>query len=85
MLAKSGHLVRAFAYLGERAEVLTNEGELTQAEQSFNWDQLEECLWTPDEETVMEVAGAWSINPANIEALNIEDQGILAQAQAQAI
>jgi hypothetical protein len=68
--------------LGERGEVLTNEGELTRAEQSFNWDQLEECLWTPDEETVMEVAGAWSINPANIEALNIEDQGILAQAQA---
>jgi hypothetical protein len=80
MLAQKGQLVRAFAYLGESAEVLTDTGELTQIEQPYKWDQLEECLWTPDEETVLEVAGAWSINPTEIEELTIEGMGILAQA-----
>ncbi len=84
MLAKQGHLVRAFAYLGERAEVLTNEGELTRAEQSFKWDHLEECLWTPDEETVLEISGAWSINPSDLEAIMVlsEEPGILAHVPA---
>jgi len=83
MLAKKGHLVRSFAYLGERAEVLTNEGGLTQAEQSFKWDQLEECLWTPDEETVLEIAGAWSINPSDLESMAFSKEfGILAHITA---
>ena len=83
MLAKKGHLVRSFAYLGERAEILTNEGELTQLEQSFNWDQIEECLWTPDEETVLEIAGAWSTNPSDLETMApSEVPGILAHVPA---
>jgi len=83
ILAKKGHLVRSFAYLGERAEVLRNVGELTQVEQSFKWDQLEECLWTPDEETVLEIAGAWSIDPSDLGTMDpSEEPGILAHASA---
>lgn len=43
-------------------------------------DQFDE-VWLPNEETVMEVAGAWSINPTEIEDLSLdEDSGILAFA-----
>jgi hypothetical protein len=51
MLAKNGRLVRSFAYLGESGEVLTNKGKLTQIEKSYDWDQLDESEWLPDEET----------------------------------
>jgi hypothetical protein len=104
MLAKNGHLIRSFAYIGESGEVLTNKGKLTPIEESYEWDKLDKFVcspveedeldesewlpdeedeldefWFPDEETVMEVAGAWSINPAEIEDLSLnEDSGILA-------
>lgn len=43
-------------------------------------DELDE-FWLPDEETVMEVAGAWSINPTEIEDLSLDEgSGILAFA-----
>lgn len=92
MLAKNGLLVRSFAYLGESGEVLTNKGELTQIEKSYDWDQLDESEWLPDEETgmeeldedvwfpneetVMEIAGSWSINPTTFEELSLEELGL---------
>ncbi len=81
MLAKNGRLIRSFAYIGERGEVLTNKGELTQIERHYKWKKLNKCLWSPNEETVMQVAAAWSINPTDIEELNLgENSGILASS-----
>jgi hypothetical protein len=80
MMARKGHLTRAFAYLGESGEVLANAGDPTGAERTCKWDQLEEGLWSPNEETVLEVAGAWSLNPIDIQGMSAEGKGILARA-----
>lgn len=51
---------RAFYYLGEIGEQLVDEGEPTPIERSRD-------LAPPDEETVMAVAGAWSVDPTRLE------------------
>lgn len=44
-------------------------------------NKLNKGLWFLYEETVMKVAGVWSINPTEIENLSLdEDSGILAFA-----
>ena len=55
-----GHPVRRFEYLGESDETLFDEGELTEAEES-------EDLEVPDEETVMTIAAAWSVDPTTLD------------------
>ncbi|MFI6784838.1 hypothetical protein [Micromonospora sp. NPDC050276] len=74
--ARDGSVERAFAYLGERGEVLFDLGERTVEEQALGvgtaydedepWDDDETSLW-PDEETVLTIAGQWSIDPRTLE------------------
>jgi hypothetical protein len=71
MLARKGGLIRSFAYLGERGEILSNVGDITSAEKSFKWHLLEKFTWLPSEEDVMKVAGQWSLNPTT----NLNDPG----------
>jgi hypothetical protein len=83
MNAQAGTLVRAYAYSGERLEVIQDTGirtagepaDLPTAASLALLDELAEDeeieLSSPDEETVMAVAAAWSINP-NVIAANDE-------------
>lgn len=58
--ADSGGLSRAYFYLGEIGECLVDEGRPTAVEASVALD-------SPGEETVMAVAGAWSLDPTRVE------------------
>lgn len=76
----SGQVSRAYAYLGERGETMWNHGEQTEEERNLGlnyfedtppegqgdeyWDR--EDLKYPSEEDVMEIAGAWSLNPQSL-------------------
>ena len=78
VLVKQGVLTRAFAFLGEKGEILTNVGEITPAEEGFQWEGLPEFEWTPGEEEVMEVAGQWSIDPSDLGEVEDRDRmGVL--------
>ena len=55
-----GHPSRRFQYLGETGEVQVDEGEVTEAEEP-------EDLEMPDEETVMAIAGDWSVDPTTLD------------------
>lgn len=83
-------LERLYSYLGEKGENIAISGQLTDAEKDYNLintfseeaqseDYFErEDLVYPDEEMVMEIAGAWSINPQLIEDNNnIKGLGLL--------
>ena len=63
-----GRPVRRFGWLGESGEVLYDEGEPGELEdQEF-----------ADEELVMEIAGAWSIDPTRLdERADVDDTGLL--------
>lgn len=73
--AKDGKILRYYSYLGESGENILVEGEADAFEQSLNlgntfseeakaedYLEREDILW-PNEETVMQVAANWSINP----------------------
>jgi len=68
--ATKGEIVRRYAYLGERGETLCDEGkrsdEETQLGLIFNESRL------PGEECVMQLAGAWSIDPTRLDELKLE-------------
>jgi hypothetical protein len=74
--ATSGKVVRRFAYLGDHGETLLDEGELTEEEAALGlvFDE-----WNfPSEEDVMQIAGAWSVNPSEIEtALPAKSLGLI--------
>lgn len=66
-----GRLIRAYCYVGERGEVLWDEGDITPEEidlgfdsfvnaanQDGDWDSLS----FPDEESVLQIAAAWGID-----------------------
>ncbi|WP_372721399.1 hypothetical protein [Novipirellula sp.] len=77
----NGTETRAFAYLGERGEILVDRGRRSagEAELGYNYfdpdsaDAKPDSYWErddlcyPDEEHVMEIAGKWSINPNLLE------------------
>ncbi|WP_274362322.1 hypothetical protein [Paenibacillus thermotolerans] len=64
--AVEGQLVRAYGYLGERAEMLIDKGELTSEEIEhhlvFTPIEDDESL-LPDEEHVLLIAKEWSVDP----------------------
>lgn len=70
--AEAGMLVRAYAYLGDRMELLADEGIKTAAEPTglisareialLEADEEVEVTF-PDEDLVMTIAAAWSLNP----------------------
>ena len=64
-----GEVYRAYAFLGESGEVCWDEGSLTEEEAALgfgrfpnpeNWESAEDF---PDEESVMEIAKAWGVDP----------------------
>lgn len=67
---QAGHLVRGYAYLGERGEVLWDEGPLTAEEVALGAEEFpragKEIDWEyagfPTEETVLDLAAAWGVN-----------------------
>ncbi|WP_299461364.1 hypothetical protein [uncultured Gimesia sp.] len=77
----NGTETRAFAYLGERGEILADRGEKTDAEIQLGYEYFDpdspdadsdahwerEDLCYPDEEHVMEIAGLWGVNPSHLE------------------
>lgn len=66
MRAEEGRVTRCFAYLGERGEVLCNEGPVTFAERALRFANLPPDQWQPDQEDVMKIAGAWSYDPSKL-------------------
>jgi hypothetical protein len=60
-VARNGRRERAFAWLGERGEVLVDEGARRAGEPT-----LEPTGESPDEDTVMRVAAAWSVDPTGL-------------------
>ncbi|MCG5435410.1 hypothetical protein [Micromonospora foliorum] len=76
--ASGGVVERAFAYLGERGEALIDVGERTIEEHALGvgaaydedepWDDDDEASPWPDEDTVLTLAGHWSIDPRKLES-----------------
>lgn len=52
----NGKIIRHYAYVGDQGETLRNEGPAGEIEPEL-----------PDEETVMQIAEAWSVNPISLE------------------
>lgn len=64
--AKDGKVRRAFGYLGERGEFLLNIGERTPEEEELGTG-IEDSESTPDEETVLDLAGMWVLDPRELD------------------
>lgn len=88
-------LIRAYQYIGERGETTTDIGAQTAEEQELGFrffderssEAAEDDYWNrtdlsfPSEESVMLVAGKWSINPTEFEGREVEEsEGMLAIA-----
>ncbi len=65
-----GELVRAYGWLGESGEVYLNQGDITSEEDELGFDgfiQSDDDDWDsvefPDEESVIEIAAAWGVDP----------------------
>lgn len=67
MLARSGKLVRSYAYIGESGELLSDVGQPTPTENDFTIEYEEEEFFCPSEEEVMTVAAGWSISPLTLD------------------
>jgi hypothetical protein len=68
MLAKNGQLLRSFEYIGERGEILDDFGTRTPVEQDLSFFEEPREEWFPSESDVMQVAGAWSLDPTKLTA-----------------
>jgi hypothetical protein len=71
-LARAGKLIRGYCYVGDHCENTWNEGEPTKAELALGKRTLESG---PNESQPMAVAGAWSVNPSELES-NFTQPGI---------
>jgi hypothetical protein len=89
--ARSGELVRGYCYVGESGDVPLFQGEPTPAEVTLGkgtqplddafdgWSDDEIDTWfatTPDEGDVMAIAGAWSLDPTQIDDSSVTAAGI---------
>jgi len=68
--AVNGKITRCYAFLGESGETLRNEGRPTDEETKLGLVFDESNF--PDESDVMNLAGAWSINPTTLEEMQVE-------------
>jgi hypothetical protein len=66
--ATGGRINRCFAYLGERGEVLCNEGKVTDVERQLSFGNKPADEWEPYQEDVMTVAGGWAYDPSTLSA-----------------
>jgi hypothetical protein len=64
--AKEGKAVRAFGYLGERGEFLIDVGDRTPEEIELRIG-IKDHDSAPDEETVLDLAGMWVLDPREID------------------
>lgn len=75
-----GQPVRRYGYLGESGEVRFNEGEPTEHDEDLlpATDADPDDWELPDEERVMEIAAAWSVDPTTLdERDDVPDEGLL--------
>lgn len=86
--ARRGRVERAFVFLGESGEVVTNVGEQTAAERELGLRRLSEAtptddLWAqddprlPDESDVLAMAGRWSVDPSRLDGIAATGEGLL--------
>ncbi len=78
-ISKNGELKRMYGYIGGGGINLVIEGELSEIEKKYNFVNTfseeakndsyfeREDIDFPDEDIVMEIAGAWGINPGELE------------------
>ncbi|OKI61488.1 hypothetical protein [Micromonospora sp. CB01531] len=88
--ARAGIVERAFAYLGERDEVLFQVGHPTADEQALGvgtaygedqpWPEGDDGWSWPDEEAVLTLAGRWSIDPRDLEGATVPGHPWIASA-----
>lgn len=71
---KNGRKIRAYGFVGDVGEVLVNFGEPTPEEQALGFvnflpdnDVDFHRYETPDEDTVVQIAAAWGINPLELD------------------
>ena len=71
---KNGRKIRAYGWVGDSGEVLTNFGEPTPEEQALGFvnflpdnDHDFHRYENPDEDTVVQIAAAWGINPLELD------------------
>lgn len=63
--AAHGKLLRGFCYLGERGEILWDVGEMTPKETALGFGRFavdDDVFEVPDEEDVLQIAAAWSVD-----------------------
>jgi hypothetical protein len=81
--ARAGKLVRGYCWIGERGETAWDEGKPTAIEKEigpFDWENL------PDEQSVMKVAGKWSIDPTKIDEIDgVANSGWICTAPAKGL
>jgi hypothetical protein len=68
---KNGIVVRQFAYLGERGEVRWDNGPPTPEEVRLGFKFNADKGPYPDEEDVLHLAEAWSVNPMKLDTLGL--------------
>lgn len=68
ILARQGKLLRCFAHLGEIGEVISNLGEVTEAEAALRFASQPAEEWFATEDDVMSVASQWSFDPTSLNA-----------------
>jgi hypothetical protein len=64
--AHSGKIRRAFGYVGEKGQFLLNVGERTPEEEELGTG-IEDLECSPDEETVLDLAGNWVLDPRELD------------------
>jgi hypothetical protein len=64
--ADRGRLIRAFAYVGEQGDTVLNIGNKTPGEPRLKPGDV------PTEETVMQVAAKWSIDPTTFDSQPVQ-------------
>jgi hypothetical protein len=72
--AEEGRIRRGFAWLGERGEFLLNVGERTPEEVELGTG-LEDVERPPNEETVLDLASHWVLDPRVLETRHSEARG----------
>jgi hypothetical protein len=82
--AEDGKLLRAFGYVGERGETLFDAGPLTPQEEPLRAERLRwidpltpgeeqgRYEWWPNEETVLALAAAWSVDPRELDERELD-------------
>jgi hypothetical protein len=65
-LARDGKMLRGYCFVGDRGESTWNDGEQTAAERALGIGGPE--FPGPDENQLMQLAGAWSVDPSELES-----------------